>query len=176
MLRDHGSIAVNDPFGEAAQGLCVQSLGESIDGHQTPGIYHIVLLRKLMAAYSEINLVAETLLDASHDKKRAFCCAQLLLQVWLIEPGYFQLASLIRDSGNSACPPAARTCGLHVPDKPFGSSDLPEGKVGNFYKFAVIAMFAWKIDEQITHVTYAQIMQPCGHGWTHSRDCGNISA
>src|SRR5215475_3670279 len=124
MVRNHGSVAINDPLGETAQRFRVQALSERIGGHEAAGVQQIALFGQLVGAYIELDLVAKALLDAGDDEVGAFGSTQLFLQVGLVEPGDAELASIIRNSGDGAH--AARACShaIDIPDEPKGGSDL----------------------------------------------------
>ena len=175
MIGNHGCIAINHPLGEAPQRLSVQPLRQWIDGYQSPGIEQVALLRQFMAAYRELNLVAKALLDAGNDEIGALCSLQLFEQVWLIEPGHIQFACLIRDSGNGTCATTAGRYIFRFPDQAHGRCNFIEGDVSNFYQFAVIAVFARKIEEQVTYGPYAQVMQLCSYRCPHPWNSRNIS-
>src|SRR5713101_3895090 len=174
MVRDHGSVTINDPFGETAQCFRVQALGKRIGGHEAAGVQQIALFGQLVGAYIELDLVAKTLLDAGDDKIGTFGRAQLFLQVGLVEPGDAQLAGLIRDSGNRAHAAPARAYVLNIPDEPQGGGDLTEGDVDNFFELAVIAMLTRKVEKQIAHGTDAKMMQARGSGCSYAGDSSYI--
>src|SRR3989440_6638140 len=175
MIGNHGRVAVNHPFGEAPQRLGVQRFCKWIDGYQTPRIEQAALIRQVMSAYRELNLVAKALLDAGNDEIGALRSLQLLEQVWLVEPRHIQFARLIRDGGNSTCTPPTGRYIFCFPDQTLGRCHFIEGDVSNFYEFAVIAVFAREIEEQVVYGPYAQVMQFCGYRCPHTRNGCNIS-
>ncbi len=129
-----------------------------------------------MAPYSKLNLVPKAMLYPRYDQVGAFGRVQLLLQVGLVEPHYAQLSCLIRNSSDCACKSLARANRLNFPDHAYCSSDLVKGNVRYFFEFAIVAMLARKIKEQVPYGAYAQAAQFARHGRAYTRNSSNISA